>query len=95
MHLPEEQRRALFDRLAEGVAPGGTLLIVGHSAMDLHTTMHRPDIPGMFWTAEEVAAALAPEEWEVVVTEDRPRQARDPEGRDATIHDAVLRARRR
>ncbi|MCU1605861.1 MAG: Methyltransferase protein, partial [Modestobacter sp.] len=37
VHLPEEQRRALFDRLAEGVAPGGTLLIVGHSAMDLHT----------------------------------------------------------
>jgi 2-polyprenyl-3-methyl-5-hydroxy-6-metoxy-1,4-benzoquinol methylase len=95
MHLPEEQRRALVDRLADGVAPGGTLLIVGHSAMDLHTTMHRPDIPGMFWTAGEVAATLAPDEWEIVVAQDRPRRARDPEGRYATIQDAVLRARRR
>jgi cyclopropane fatty-acyl-phospholipid synthase-like methyltransferase len=95
MHLPEEQRRALFARLADGVAPDGTLLIVGHSALDLQTTMHRPDIPGMFWTAEEVAAHLAPGEWEVLVAEDRPRQALDPEGLDVTIHDAVLRSRRR
>jgi SAM-dependent methyltransferase len=93
--FPEEPRRALFARLADGVAAGGTLLIVGHSARDLHTTMHRPDVPGMFWTAEEVAADLAPAAWEVVVAEDRPRAARDPEGREVTIHDAVLRARRR
>lgn len=93
-HLPQEQRRTLFARLADAVSPGGTLLIVGHSALDLQTTMHRPDIPGMFWTAPEVADSLDPGQWEVVVVEDRPRQARDPEGREVTLHDAVLRARR-
>jgi SAM-dependent methyltransferase len=95
MHLPEAQRRALFGRLAAAVGPAGTLLIVGHSALDLGTTMHRPDIPGMFWTAEEVATALDGADWDVVVAEDRPRPARDPEGREVTLHDAVLRARRR
>jgi SAM-dependent methyltransferase len=95
MHLPGDQRRVLFGRLAAAVAPGGTLLVVGHSALDLGTTMHRPDVPGMFWTAEEVAAGLDGAEWDVVVAENRPRQARDPEGRDVTIHDAVLRASRR
>jgi SAM-dependent methyltransferase len=32
MHLPEPMRSALFRSLAAGVAPGGTLLIVGHGA---------------------------------------------------------------
>jgi SAM-dependent methyltransferase len=95
MHLPEEQRRALFARLAEAVVPGGTMLVVGHSALDLQTTMHRPDVPGMFWTAGEIADTLDPAAWEVLVAEDRPRPARDPEGREVTLHDAVLRARRR
>lgn len=87
MHLPEEPRRALFERLADAVAPGGTLLIVGHSALD----RQHPDVPGMFWTAEEVAASLDRDRWEVLVAEDRPRTARDPEGREVTLHDAVLR----
>src|SRR6201999_233202 len=30
MHLPTPERTALFARLAAAVAPGGTLLIVGH-----------------------------------------------------------------
>jgi SAM-dependent methyltransferase len=94
-HLPPEPRRALFAALAAAVAPGGTLLIVGHHADDLHTSMHRPDIPEMFWTAEEVAAELDPARWELVVVETRPRTGTDPEGREVTISDAVLRARRR
>ena len=95
MHLPEARRRALHDRLAAAVAPGGTLLIVGHHPLDLQTTMPRMDLPGLLFTAEEIAAGLDPGEWEVQVTDARPRPATDPEGREVTIHDAVLRARRR
>jgi hypothetical protein len=95
MHLPSEDRRDLFARLAAAVAPGGTLLIVGHHPSDLHTTAHRMHFPDMMYTGEEVAAALDPAGWEVVVAEARPRAAVDPEGREITIHDAVLRARRR
>ncbi|MFJ2031163.1 methyltransferase domain-containing protein [Streptosporangium sp. NPDC087985] len=95
MHLPGIQRQALFARLATTVAPGGTLLIVGHHISDLETTMPRTPIPDMFFTAEEVAHSLAPDQWDVLVTDTRPRPAGDPEGREVTIHDAILRARRR
>jgi len=46
------------------------------------------------FTAEQVAAALDPNTWQVLAAEARPRPAVDPEGRDITIHDAVLLARR-
>ena len=95
MHLPREDRVALFAQLAEAVAPGGTLLIVGHHILDLDTTMPRHHVPGMFYPAEEVAATLDPAQWDVVVAEARPRQATDPDGREVTLHDAVLRAVRR
>nr|WP_245651434.1 class I SAM-dependent methyltransferase [Streptosporangium amethystogenes] len=95
MHLPGEQREALYTRLAAAVAPGGTLLIVGHHFSDLETTMPRPNVPGMFFTAEEVAHSLDPDLWDILVTDTRPRLADDPEGRQVTIHDAILRARRR
>jgi SAM-dependent methyltransferase len=94
LQLPTEIRRPLYDRLAAAVAPGGTLLLVGHDTSDLGTTAHRPHVPDMFFTAEEVAAALGPDRWEVVVAEARPRSHADPEGREITVHDAVLRARR-
>lgn len=95
MHLPPAPRQALFARLAAAVAPEGTLLIVGHHPSDMQTTMPRPPMPELFYTAEEVADSLDPGQWEVLVADARPRAATDPEGQEVTIHDAVLRARRR
>jgi SAM-dependent methyltransferase len=95
MHLPPEPRAALFARLAGAVAPGGTLLIVGHDLTDLDTDVPRTPIPERFFTAAEVAATLDPDRWEIVAAERRPRTTLDPEGHEATIHDAVLNARRR
>jgi SAM-dependent methyltransferase len=95
MHLPGEARRALFSRLAAAVAPSGTLLIVGHDFSDVAAGAHRPPVPDMFFTAEEVARPLDPDEWEVLVAEARPRKAAEHEGAGITVHDAVLRARRR
>jgi SAM-dependent methyltransferase len=94
MHLPPEPRHELFARLAAAVAPGGTLLIVGHDFSDVAAGAHRPPMPEMFFTAEEIAASLAPGEWEVLVTEARPRPAKVHEGEEITVRDAVLRARR-
>src|SRR5437016_4060964 len=94
MHLPGPARRELFARLAAAVAPGGTLLVVGHHPSDLHTTAHRMHFPDMMFTAEQVAASLDDTTWQVLTAEARPRAAVDPEGRDITIHDAVLVARR-
>lgn len=95
MHLPKEPRDALFARLAAAVAPGGTLLVVGHHPDDLRATMHRPQIPDMYFTAEEVAGSLDPGQWDILVADARPRPARGSEGQEVTIHDAVLRARRK
>ncbi|SCL31472.1 Thioredoxin reductase [Micromonospora rhizosphaerae] len=95
MQLPGDTRRELFARLAAAVAPGGTLLIVGHHPSDLRTTAHRMHFPELMFTAEEIAASLDPASWQVCAAEARPRGAVDPDGRDVTIHDAVLVARRR
>ena len=88
LHSHGADRAALFARLAAAVAPGGTLLVVGHL---LAAGGHDPDL---FYTAEEVAAVLDPERWDDLVTETRER---DPEAAGRTgnpVPDTVLRARR-
>ena len=94
MQVHPELRAPLVDRLAAGVAPGGTLLLVGHSPSDLTTTVHRPQQPERFFTAAEIAAALDASAWAMVVCETRPRQVRDPDGQLVTVHDEVIRAKR-
>ncbi|HEU5155783.1 MAG TPA: FAD-dependent oxidoreductase [Streptosporangiaceae bacterium] len=95
VHLPDPARRDLFARLAAAVAPGGTLLIVGHHPHDLRATAHRAHFTDMMFTGEQIAAALDPAEWDAIIVDARPRTATDPDGRDITIRDAVLVARRR
>ncbi len=48
----------------------------------------------LFFTAAGVADTLNPEEWDILVSEARPRNATDPDGRPVNIHDAVMRAKR-
>jgi SAM-dependent methyltransferase len=95
LHLRGDPRRALFARLAAAVAPGGTLLVVGHHPKDLETGANRPHEPDLFFTAEEVASSLDPAGWDVLLAEARPRPAAAHEGDVSTVHDAVLVARRR
>ena len=95
LHLPAEPRQALYGRLAAAVAPGGTLLIVGHHPSDLQTTMPRPPMPERYFTGDDIAGLLDPAGWEIVTNAAPGRSATDPEGRTVTIHDTVLRARRR
>ncbi|WP_308160925.1 class I SAM-dependent methyltransferase [Cellulomonas sp. GbtcB1] len=95
LHLPPKVRAVAFARMARAVAPGGTLLVVAHHASDLRTTIGRPDLPELFFDPEDVVAALDPAGWEVPVAEARPRTATDPDGREITIRDTVVRAVRR
>ena len=92
MHLPRPVLRSVHQRLAGAVRPGGDLLIVGHHPSDLETSMGRPNLPDMFYTAAEIAAELDPDQWRIVVAEAPGRQAPDPDGRMITIRDAVLKA---
>jgi SAM-dependent methyltransferase len=104
LHSRGADRVALFRRLAAAVAPGGTLLVVGHLMVEGadqthgdhgHGDQEHAHDPAAFYSAEDVAALLDPAEWTDIVTESRDR---DPEASARTgnhVPDTVLVARRR
>jgi SAM-dependent methyltransferase len=94
VQLPPEPRTRLLTALIAAVRPGGTLLVVGHHPSDLTTGAHRPPMPEVFYTADEIAALLD-HSWTVDVSEARPRPASAADGAPVTVHDAVLVATRR
>ena len=96
LHATWSDRPEMFRRLAGAVAPGGTLLVVGHLMGEHwgHGQHHAHD-PGVRYTAEDVAAALDPAEWRDVVTETRGRDPRAAERTGNPVPDTVLVARRR
>jgi SAM-dependent methyltransferase len=93
-HIPLDERTALFGRLAQAVRSGGTLLVVAHHISDLETTIGRPPLPELFYSADEVEAALTSGRWGILVSGTRPRPATDPQMQAITIHDTLFKARR-
>ncbi|WP_193608295.1 class I SAM-dependent methyltransferase [Nocardioides lijunqiniae] len=85
----------LYDRIAEWVAPGGTLLVVGH--LHTHHTGHDDHHPPAEASATpaSITARLDPDRWDVVTAEERERATGAHEGHVATLHDVVVRATRR
>ena len=79
----------MVQRLATGVAAGGTLFLVGHRPVDPATGAPTAAAGQVQVSVEEALAALDTELWEVAVAEERPRAV------TATGVDAVIRARRR
>ncbi|MDX6215292.1 MAG: hypothetical protein QOG99_876 [Frankiales bacterium] len=78
----------LFGRLASWVAPGGTLLVVGHDG-------HAHPRGSQVFT-EQVTAGLPEDQWEVVVAESRTQTVRHLADESVvTLHDAVVHARRK
>jgi hypothetical protein len=95
MHVPPPARDALHRRLAELVAPGGTLLVVGHHPSDLETAASvRPRRSDLLFPPEEIVALLDPSSWAIAAAESRPRTMIDGDGRTLQVADAVLVARR-
>jgi len=76
-------------RLATGVAPGGTLLLVGHRPIDPATGAETAAAGQTQVSVDAVVATLDPGRWELLAAEDRPRAAA------GTGVDAVISARRR
>jgi SAM-dependent methyltransferase len=75
---------AMVTRLAAGVAPGGTLLLVGHLPIDPVTGAETPAAGQVQVTVEAAAATLDAPGWELVVAEERPRTTAGS-GSDAVI----------
>lgn len=92
LHPPDGGMAAVAGRLAEAVAPGGHLLIVGHAPSPVFTHLNKSHRDAMFAAADLVEAF--PADFEVVIAEDRPRSViRD--GQQVDIADATLLAVRR
>jgi 2-polyprenyl-3-methyl-5-hydroxy-6-metoxy-1,4-benzoquinol methylase len=75
-------------RMAAGVAPGGTLFMVGHRPIDPATGAQTAAAGQVQVSVDAAVAALEPGRWEFAVAEDRPRAVA------GTGIDAVVRARR-
>ena len=62
--------------MATGVAPGGTLFLVGHRPFDPATGAETPVAGQVQVSVDEAVAALNPALWELVVAEEGPEQLR-------------------
>lgn len=93
LHSPLLPWRDSVALAAAAVAPGGTLLVVGHHPHGLPSWSHHHE-SGMFFTPEQLAGALRldREPWFVNVLTDRSRPASGPNGESGTTLDTVLRA---
>lgn len=80
--------------LANAVAPGGTLLVVGHDPSDLDGPVPRPHLARLGHTAEQVAADLDERQWASIDARVVERPHRH-DGTEVVVRDAVLVARRR
>src|SRR5688572_9937453 len=79
----------MVGQMANGVAPGGTLFLVGHRPIDPTTGAATAAANQVQVSVESAVAALDSNVWELVVAEERPRAVA------GTGVDAVIRARRR
>lgn len=75
----------MVTRLAAGVAPGGTLFLVGHLPIDPATGEPSPAAGQVQVTVEDVVESLDSREWSIVLAEERTRVG-------GTGVDAVVRA---
>lgn len=98
VHVPGPPQD-LFRRLASWVAPGGTLLVVGHDsahAYDVHGNDKHGDHPHPRGIRPEQVTTILPEaQWEIVAAGARVHVVQRPEPAGAvTLQDVLVRARR-
>ena len=100
---PAMPQLEFYDRIATWVAPGGTLLIVGHlhhdaAGSDRHGHGHERSGDGPPASASATAAAITsrldPAVWEVVTAKEPHRTLSHDGGHETTLHDVVVRATR-
>lgn len=58
LHLPADLRTAVHRRAADAVAPGGTLLVVGHDATNLVDGHGGPQDPDVLFSPSDVTADI-------------------------------------
>ncbi|GHJ58905.1 hypothetical protein NOK12_14230 [Nocardioides sp. OK12] len=94
LHVPRPVFDGLYAALAAAVAPGGSLLVVGHHPDDQHTGVRRPQGDDLLFGPERVTALLDERDWELR-TAATPTRTQDLEGQPVTVTDTVVHAVRR
>jgi len=92
VHLPPGERAIVWKKLVQAVAPGGSLLIVGHSKKDLTTGIQRPPAELLF-SASDLRAVI-PSSFNSVTVTEMEREQTGPDGQTVTVSDLVLFASR-
>ncbi|MFF7454307.1 class I SAM-dependent methyltransferase [Kitasatospora sp. NPDC008115] len=85
LQLPAGDRRAALRRAAEALAPGGTLLVVGHDCANLTEGVGGPQDPAVLFTPDDVLADLAGAGLRTVRAERVRRPAGEAEAVDALV----------
>jgi SAM-dependent methyltransferase len=88
IHLPRAERTRVYEAACRAVAPGGTLLVVGHDLSNLGRGVGGPQDPDVLFTPADVVAGL-PDGFRV----DRAETIRRGDAEPAPV-DAVVVARR-
>lgn len=97
LHSPIElPRERVLRRAAEAVAPGGLLLVVGHTAFPPWAPHRHEGQEPQLTTAEEVALSLGLRagRWQIETSVSEGREMTGPDGQQFVMTDSVLKARR-
>lgn len=89
LQLPGDERRLVLARAEAAVAPGGTLLLIGHDLVNMTDGVGGPSDPNVLYTPEQIVSEL-PE----LQVEKAERVLRDVGDADRPAIDALVRARR-
>lgn len=89
LHISSNGLRLVLERATEALAPGGTLVLVGHDLLNLTDGVGGPSDRDLLFTPDEVVAELSGLE-----IEKAERLLRDVDGHDRPAIDALVRARR-
>jgi SAM-dependent methyltransferase len=94
LHLPRKQRSAIMRAAAEAVAPGGTLLVIGHDLENLANGHGGPQDPTVLYRPSDIVADIEPAQLVIVRDETAVRSLTDDHGQPAEAFDALVLARR-
>ncbi|GAA4785078.1 hypothetical protein GCM10023200_18640 [Actinomycetospora chlora] len=85
LHLPVEERRQVLHHAAAALAPGGTLLVVGHDTANLTRGVGGPRDPAVLYTAQDVVDDLADVDLQLVRGVEVLRPAGGPDAVDVLV----------
>lgn len=94
LHLPAAQRSAAFAAAARALAPGGTLLIVGHDLLNLTDGVGGPQDAAVLYTPADVESDLGASGVSDLVVDRAERLHRQVGSDGAVAIDCLVRAHR-